>query len=408
MALWPLSDPANHSRQPAVLHRSTAPHERYADPAGSKEEKESIQRYLCRPCGLTFSVLPPHRPPYRPVRAERLQADFDKRAGIQTQGLDPPPSVVEAGCLQRAWSTLTARVTTLKEGSFRSCTTNECVCNCLRLPQQLIMGMQSDEPTSPMKQNKEKEAAKPADRPRLSEWLMQIGKWFGGLATVCLAIGAYSTDSIGFRLLHRPQRFSVASPMQMGGSTKLAVFRPYATTSGELLAPVHTMIFLDIRNASPEPQLVKAVEVEFMHLDGTWIPARVLRVDPALGIYSDPEMATQLKQARKLNFEGEDLLSNLGAAPIPLGGIVSGWVFLELPPPFREHRMSHLHRITLFSGFGEKETYTLAAGVGSQDATETRFAQLRPGELTRDLSALEIVSEYDLFERFRTNQAKSH
>jgi hypothetical protein len=64
---------------------------------------------------LTFSVLPPHRLPYRAVRAERLQADFDQRAGIQTQGLDPPPRIAEAGCLHRAWSALTARVTALKE-----------------------------------------------------------------------------------------------------------------------------------------------------------------------------------------------------------------------------------------------------------------------------------------------------
>lgn len=64
---------------------------------------------------MTFSVLPPHRLPYRAVRAERLQRDFDRRAGIQTQGLDPPPRAVEAGCLQRAWSALTARVSPLKE-----------------------------------------------------------------------------------------------------------------------------------------------------------------------------------------------------------------------------------------------------------------------------------------------------
>jgi hypothetical protein len=81
-----------------------------------KEGKlESIQRYLCRPCGLTFSVLPPHRLPYRPIRAERLQGDFDQRAGIQTPGLDPPPRVAEAGCLQRAWSALSARVALLKD-----------------------------------------------------------------------------------------------------------------------------------------------------------------------------------------------------------------------------------------------------------------------------------------------------
>ena len=97
---------------PGTVHRHGC-YNRYADPEGT--EKESIQRYLCPPCGLTFSVLLPHRLPYRPIRAERLQSDFDKRAGIQTQGLDPPPSVVEAGCLQRAWSALTARVTTLKE-----------------------------------------------------------------------------------------------------------------------------------------------------------------------------------------------------------------------------------------------------------------------------------------------------
>ena len=99
-----------------MVHRHGT-YERYADPAGSKEqeEEESIQRYLCCPCGLTFSVLPPHRLPYRPIRAERLQGDFDQRAGIQTPGLDPPPRVVEAGCLRRAWSALSARVATLKD-----------------------------------------------------------------------------------------------------------------------------------------------------------------------------------------------------------------------------------------------------------------------------------------------------
>jgi hypothetical protein len=86
---------------------------RYADPEGSCQER--IDRFLCHPCGLTISVLSPHRLPYRAVRAERLQADFDCRAGIQTQGLDPPPRVVEAGCLQRAWSSLSARVNTLKD-----------------------------------------------------------------------------------------------------------------------------------------------------------------------------------------------------------------------------------------------------------------------------------------------------
>lgn len=60
-------------------------------------------------------MLPPHRLPYRSIRAERLQADFDQRAGIQAQSLDPPPRAVEADCLQRAWSVLTQRVRTLQD-----------------------------------------------------------------------------------------------------------------------------------------------------------------------------------------------------------------------------------------------------------------------------------------------------
>lgn len=77
--------------------------------------RERVYRSLCPPCGLTISVLPPHRLPYRAIRAERLEGDFDARAGIQTQGLDPPPRVVEAASLRRAWSALSARVTILQE-----------------------------------------------------------------------------------------------------------------------------------------------------------------------------------------------------------------------------------------------------------------------------------------------------
>jgi len=88
-------------------------YERFAYPEG--QMLEYIQRYRCPGCGLTFSVLLPHRLPYRSILVERLQEDFDRRAGLQTKGLDPPPRVVEVGCLDRAWSALTARVDILKE-----------------------------------------------------------------------------------------------------------------------------------------------------------------------------------------------------------------------------------------------------------------------------------------------------
>ena len=69
-----------------------------------------ISRYLCGLCGGTVSVLPANHLPYRPLKVDRLEADFDQRAQMDARGLDPPPCQVEAGCLKRAWSSLASRL----------------------------------------------------------------------------------------------------------------------------------------------------------------------------------------------------------------------------------------------------------------------------------------------------------
>jgi hypothetical protein len=63
---------------------------------------------------LTISVLPVERLPYRPLEGPRVEAFFNAQAGIRS-GPDPPPGVLEAGCLRRAWTRLQTRVSTLKE-----------------------------------------------------------------------------------------------------------------------------------------------------------------------------------------------------------------------------------------------------------------------------------------------------
>jgi len=73
-----------------------------------------VQRFLCVRCGHTVSVLPGTRLTYRPLEVGRLQGFFDTQAGISC-GLDPPPGLVEAGCLQRAWNRLLARVLVLED-----------------------------------------------------------------------------------------------------------------------------------------------------------------------------------------------------------------------------------------------------------------------------------------------------
>lgn len=84
---------------------------RYAGPTG--DQRRAVFRFLCRPCGLTISVLSAGRLPYRSLDTERLQAHADRQAGVG-QGPDPPPGVLEAGCLRRAWRRLRTRVEVLK------------------------------------------------------------------------------------------------------------------------------------------------------------------------------------------------------------------------------------------------------------------------------------------------------
>jgi hypothetical protein len=88
------------------MHRHGT-YSRYENPSG--DAKFPVQLYLCPPCGLTISVLPANRLPYRPLKVDRLQADFDQRAHIDSHGPDPPPKEIEAGCLKRAWSSLASR-----------------------------------------------------------------------------------------------------------------------------------------------------------------------------------------------------------------------------------------------------------------------------------------------------------
>jgi hypothetical protein len=92
------------------MHRHGS-YERYEQPTG--DEKFRVQRFLCRPCGHTVSVLPPNRLTYRPLKADQLQSHFDGQAEVSS-GLDPPPDAITAGCLQRAWNRFLTRVEVLK------------------------------------------------------------------------------------------------------------------------------------------------------------------------------------------------------------------------------------------------------------------------------------------------------
>jgi hypothetical protein len=85
---------------------------RFSRPSG--KERFRVQRFLCPRCGHTVSVLPGTRLPYRLLEVGRLQGFFDSQAEVRC-GLDPPPGMVEAGCLHRAWNRFLTRVKVLQD-----------------------------------------------------------------------------------------------------------------------------------------------------------------------------------------------------------------------------------------------------------------------------------------------------
>ena len=122
---------------------------RYAAPRGG--ERVAVARFLCRPCGLTISVLCAGRLPYRSLPGQRLQAHADRQAGVG-QGPDPPPGELEAGCLRRAWTRLRARVEVLKNAfgplvssAVRSVEAlSECVRPYGEIPDEILTGLRAD------------------------------------------------------------------------------------------------------------------------------------------------------------------------------------------------------------------------------------------------------------------------
>ena len=72
------------------LHRHGA-YYRYAQPSGG--ERLAVSRYCCPDCGLTVSVLPAERLPYRSLEGRRLEAFLDAQARIRS-GPDPPPGLL--------------------------------------------------------------------------------------------------------------------------------------------------------------------------------------------------------------------------------------------------------------------------------------------------------------------------
>lgn len=92
-------------------------YQRLANTTG--DDLVTVQRFLCPPCGRTFSVIPAGMLPRRSLPVARLEVWLDTRHGVPRpvagEGARPPPaSEVERGCLKRAAKRLRGRIPFLR------------------------------------------------------------------------------------------------------------------------------------------------------------------------------------------------------------------------------------------------------------------------------------------------------
>jgi hypothetical protein len=254
-----------------------------------------------------------------------------------------------------------------------------------------------------MRQNRDHNV-KNNDKPSAHEKVRSKSKTaliLGTLFSVLISIGAYSKDSLFVRFLIKTHRFSVVRSTSIGGTANSGFFRAYQTAYGELLAPVQVLLYLNIRNESDEPQTIEGILLEFQEPSNKWAPVKVLSYGN--GYYAD--FATQLKKAKILNVDQILLEKNLGSASLAPHSVISGWLFLEYPEEYRNQNMLNAKlRLTLYSGFGEKEQHDVNNVNLPQDAAHTRSAylQFHPGE--RDISKLPILAETDLMKRLEAER----
>lgn len=217
--------------------------------------------------------------------------------------------------------------------------------------------------------------------------------------SILVAIGAYSKESVIINFITQKKTYSVVRSTSLGGTASSVFLRLYPTSFGNKLAPIQMLLYLSIRNNSEYEQIVQGVKIEIKN--GTsWRPVRCL--SKGGGIFTS---FNGIEKASLVDFNENDLITNLGNSTIKSSNIVQGWLFLEFEKEFRSQNvLQGEFKITLFSGFGESEVYLIKSIDIGDNAIETRNAELKSTQFIQNLSNIEILPEGDLYEKFEFNR----
>jgi len=221
--------------------------------------------------------------------------------------------------------------------------------------------------------------------------------------SLIISIGAYSKDSIFVRYFKHQKKFSISRQVAIDGTATSGFYanarwyKAYASEYGTVLAPIHFLQYINIRNDSEDPQIIGGVMVEIQKENGQWIPLHIL--SPATGtIYNTIGGVGGLTHATTVDFLGNLLETNIAKGVLQPHGIVSGWLFLEFPEGTYKDLESAL-RLRVFSGFGENEEHKIHNIDMPPDATPVNPAGFKFSKEKYDLTVLKIIPENELFKK---------
>lgn len=221
--------------------------------------------------------------------------------------------------------------------------------------------------------------------------------------SLIVSIGAYSKDSIFVRYFKHKKKFSISRQVAIDGTATSGFYanarwyKAYASQYGTVLAPIHILQYLNIRNDSEDPQAIGGIIIEVKKENGEWLPLHIL--SPYTGtIYNTVGGVGGLTHATTVDFLGNLLEANIAKGVLPPHGIVSGWLFLELPEGTYKD-LDKMLRLRIFSGFGESEDHSIQNIDLPPYATPVNPVGFKFSKEKFDLSGLNIIPENELFKK---------
>lgn len=209
------------------------------------------------------------------------------------------------------------------------------------------------------------------------------------IISLLVAIGAYSKDSLFVNLFKSKDAFNVilSTTLNIGPSYFYTI---HTDLTQSYVVQIPVLMKVNIRNSSDVEQIIEGVEIEVKDDSGKWRLLNSINVGNGLFV----PMNNELKRSQLVKMYGGALRNNLAQGIIKPRDVVIGWVYLDTPKDISLIGFLSRHfRITLYSGFGEKEVHDLEMRHMGDTNSAIRDEGVFKTDTIKDFSGLPIFRQ---------------